>query len=128
MESTSIFCQNCAKDLTEFDSESKDRRLCPDCDSEKRNTFAVIDVPTIHHGFTEVSCVVRKANGFVKQEETTRSSISDKTGKLVKITKIIDRSHPEETVFTHLVQEKSEHETFKTIHVHTDKHPAKHRK
>lgn len=115
-------------DLTEFDIESQTKRPCPDCDPDKRNAFAVVDSPTVHYGFTEVSGVVRTASGFVKQKEKTMSDISEITGKPVIITKVVDRSNPDETTFTHTVQEKTEHGTYKTIHTHTDSHPAKHRK
>ncbi len=123
-------CGGCGRDLADIEKESsisENREPCPDCGSVKRNYFITLEV-RVNVSHTKFSMKGKDSSGFLKQEVTIRESHSDKTGRPVIITKEVDRTNPEYTLFHHKVEEYDEHGILlKPIHEHIDRNEAKRR-
>lgn len=121
-------CSGCGKDLTYLNdpNDPHKRAPCPDCGSKIRNHFASVEcgiklTPSI-------SLEAKNPEGFTKQKEKVREDYSEKSGRPVTITKVIDRTNLDITTFYHKVEEYDEHGILKkVVHEHTNISPAKHR-
>ena len=104
-----IKCVECGRDM---DDEQKTliRSPCPDCGSLKRHFYVKIDLKTT------ISCSISSKfsdnTGFVKVEERCRDNISNRTGRPVKTTILIDRREPNITSKYHKVEELDEEGIF----------------
>lgn len=123
-------CEGCGRDLTDIEKESsigENREPCPDCGSVKRNYFAALE-ERVRISDTDYSMKGKNSSGFLRQKATIHKSHSDKTGRPVIITKEVDRTNPEYTLFHHKIEEYDEHGILlKTIHEHTNRNEAKRR-
>ncbi|MDR9817266.1 MAG: hypothetical protein WBJ06_06960 [Candidatus Methanoculleus thermohydrogenotrophicum] len=123
-------CEGCGRDLTDIDKESsisENREPCPDCGSVKRNYFITLE-ERVRVSNPKFSMKGKDSSGFLRQKITIRESHSDKTDRPVIITKEVDRTNPEYTLFHHKIEEYDEHGIFlKTIHEHTNRNEAKRR-
>ncbi|MDI6718728.1 MAG: hypothetical protein QMD46_03860 [Methanomicrobiales archaeon] len=124
-ESYAVKCAECGRDLSE-EIKVNPKTSCPDCGSRTKNHFSTIEAQL--HLSVDVSSKVIDPSGFVKQEERTKSSKSEKTGRPVKTTINVDRRDPDVTKVTHKVEGLDEHGIFyKTIHEDIKEGSAKHR-
>jgi len=123
-------CEGCGRDLTDIEKESsisENREPCPDCGSVKRNCTITLE-ERVKVSNIKFSMKGKDSSGFLRQKTTTCESHSDKTGRPVIITKEVDRTNPEYTLFHHKIEEYDEHGILpKTIHEHTDRNEAKRR-
>lgn len=117
-------CDECGRDLTE-EEKINPEAVCPDCGSKIKKSFST--VKTSIKISASASSKIRDPDGFVLQEERSRSSISEKTGRPVKTLISIDRTEQEITRKTHRVKELDDYGNYKTIHEHVDEFPAKRR-
>ena len=123
-------CEGCGRDLTDIEKESsisENREPCPDCGSVKRNCIITLE-ERVRVSNIKFSMKGKDSSGFLRQKTTVRESHSDKTDRPVIITKEVDRTNPEYTLFHHKIEEYDEHGIFlKTIHEHTNRNEAKRR-
>lgn len=97
-------CIDCGRDLSDLATEQTgERKPCPDCGSTKRKIFTTIIIQGTCS--LSISTKLRDTTGHVKQESRQRDDVSEKTGKLVKVSVEVDRTNPEVTKVTHRIEE-----------------------